>query len=204
MACRRSHRFKPLRNGSALIPALAAVAVLAAPTASASAATPLTGETLIGAATTTSGSAYGFRNCIQRYVIGAGATFKASGQATGPYPGSFVGEQGSASVFDTVIHNQLSYDGLSVPFTITSGTSTITGTISHGQSTLVIGGLWGFGFLCHGPTVVGLSVNTPATYTATIQVPGQASQAISGQAYVSGSLSTQLGAQTSLTDSITG
>jgi hypothetical protein len=208
MACRLSHLFNPLRNGFALIPALAAVAVLAAPAAFASAATPLTGETLMGAVTTTNGSAYGVRNCIQHYMLGASATFNASGKATGPYLGSFVDEQGSASLFDTVIHNQLSYDALSVPFTITSGTApdttTITGTISHYQSSLVIGGLWGFGFLCNGPTVVGLSVNATATYTATIQVPGQAPQAISGQAHVSGSLSTQPGAQTSLTDSFTG
>jgi hypothetical protein len=203
MVCRLSRVLKPRRNGFALIPALAAVAVLAAPAASASAASPLTGETLAGTATTTNGSAYGFRNCIQRYVLGASATFNASGKAAGPYPGSFVENQGSASLFDTVMHNQLSYDGLSVPFTITSGTTTITGTISHYQSTLMIGALGGFGFLCSGPTVVGLNVNTPATYTATIQ-RGKASQAISGQAHVGGSLSTKPGVQTSLTDSFTG
>jgi hypothetical protein len=208
MVCRLSHLLNPRRNGFALIPALAAVAVLAAPAASASAAaTPLTGETLMGTATTTNGSASAFRNCIQRYVIGASATFNASGNATGPYPGSFVDEQGSVSLFDTGIHNQLSQSALSVPFTITSvtttGTTTITGTISNYQSSRFpnLGPLGGLGFLCHGPTVVGLSVNATVTYTATIQVPGQAPQAISGQAHVSGSVSTQSGAQTSLTDS---
>jgi hypothetical protein len=206
MVCRLSRVLKPRSNGFALIPALAAVAVLAAPAASASAASPLTGETLTasGTATTTNGSASAFRNCAQRYVIRASATFNASGKATGPYPGSFVETQGSVSLFNTVIHNQLSYSALSVPFTITSGTSTITGTISHYQSSLLSWYLGGFGFLCNGPTVVGLSVNATATYTATIQVPGQAPQAISGQAQVSGSLSTQPGAQTSLTDSFTG
>ena len=158
MVCRLSRLLRPRRNGFALIPALAAVAVLAAPAASASAATPLSGETLTGTATTTNGSVSGFRNCIQRYVVGASATFNASGKAAGPYPGSFVENQGSASLFDTVMHNQLSYDGLSVPFTITSGTTTITGTISHGQSSLQPGFLEGFGFLCNGPTVVGLNV----------------------------------------------
>jgi hypothetical protein len=203
MVCRLSHLLRPRRNGFALFPALAAVAVLAAPAASASAATPLTGETLTGTATTTNGGGGGFRNCIQHYVFSANATFNASGNATGPYPGSFVENQGSASLFDTVIHNQLSYDNLSVPFTITSGTTTITGTISHYQSTLMIGALGGFGFLCSGPIVVGLSVNTPATYTATIHT-GQASQAIIGQAHVGGSLSTKPGAKTSLTASFTG
>jgi hypothetical protein len=208
MLCRLSHLLNRPRNGSALIPLLAAVVVLAVPATSASAATPLTGEALTGTATTTNGSAYGFRNCIQHYVFGANAAFNSSGKASGPYPGSFVDEQGSASLFDTVMHHQLSYDTLSVPFTITSGTApestTITGTISQYQSTLMIGGLWDFGFLCNGPAVVGLSVNSNATYTGTIQVPGQASQAISGQSHVSGSVSTQPGAQTILTDSFTG
>jgi hypothetical protein len=204
MVCRLSHLSNRRRNRFALIPALAAVAVLAAPAASASAASPLTGETLTGTATTTTGSASAFRNCIQRYVVGAGATFNASGTAAGPYRGPFVESQGSANLFDTGIHNQLSYDGLSVPFTITSGKTTITGTISHSQSSLQPGFLEGFGFLCNGPTVVGLNVNTTATYTATIQAPRRASQAISGQAHVGGSLSTEPGVQTSLTASFTG
>ena len=207
MVCRLSRVLRPRRNGFALIPALAAVAVLAAPAASASAASPLTGETLTasGTATTTNGSAGGFRNCIQRYVLGASATFNASGTATGPYPGPFVETQGSASLFDTVMHNQLSQSALSVPFTITSGTTTITGTISNYQSSRFpnLGPLGGLGFLCNGPTVVGLNVNATATYTATIQ-RGKASQAISGQAHVGGSLSTKPGVQTSLTASFTG
>lgn len=206
MVGRLSHVLNRRRDGFAMIPALAAVAVVAAPAASASAASPLTGETLTGAATTTSGSASAFRNCSQRYVIRAGATFNSSGNATGPDPGSFVDEQGSASLFDTVIHNQLSQSALSVPFTITSGNTTITGAISNYQSSRFpnLGPLGGLGFLCGGPTVAGLSVNTTATYSATIQVPGQAPQAISGQAHVSGSVSTQPGAQTTLTDSFTG
>jgi hypothetical protein len=204
MVCRLSHVLNRRRNGFALIPLLAAVVALAAAAASASAASPLAGETLAGTATTTNGSVYGVRNCIQHYFLGANATFNASGNAAGPYPGSFVEEQGSAGLFDTVIHNQLSQSSLSVPFTITSGNTTITGTISHYQSTLMIGGLWGFGFLCNGPAVAGLSVNSNATYTATIQVPGRAPQAISGPAHVSGSVSTQPGAQTTLTDSFTG
>jgi hypothetical protein len=204
MVCRLSRLLRPRRNGFALIPALAAVALLAAPAASALGASPLAGETLAGTATTTNGSGGGFRNCTQRYVFSASATFNASGKATGPYPGLFVENQASASLFETVIHNQLSDDGLSAPFTITSGTTTITGTISHSQSSLNPGFLEGFGFLCNGPTVVGLNVNTTATYTATIQAPGQASQVISGQAHVGGSLSIKPGVQTSLTASFTG
>jgi hypothetical protein len=112
--------------------------------------------------------------------------------------------QGSASLFETVIHNQLSYDSLSVPFTVTSGTTTITGTITHAQSSLNPEPLPGFAFLCKGPAVVGLDVNTTATYTATIDVPGQAPEAVSGQAHVSGSFSTGLAVQPGLTASFTG
>ena len=204
MMCRLSPLLRHRRDGFAFIPALAAVAVLAAPAAPALAASPLTGETLGGMATTTNGSASVFRTCAQRYVARAGASFNVSGNATGPYAGSFVGTQGSANLFYTVIHNMDSYDGLSVPFTITSGAATITGTISHGQITLQPQFLEGLGFLCDGPTVAGLSVNTTATYTATIQALRQASQAISRQVQVFGSLSTESGVQTSLTANFTG
>ena len=94
-----------------------------------------------------------------------------------------------------------------MPFTITyTGQHNDHG---HNQQLSILplpnlGPLGGLGFLCSGPTVAGLSVNTTATYTATIQVPGQAPQAISGQADVSGTVSTQSGAQTNLTESFTG
>jgi len=94
----------PWRKGFALIPALAAVAVLAAPGASASAATPLTGETLTGPATTTSGSVAENVSCIDRIgEVGASATFDASGTATGPYPGGFVDTDALPAYRDTEI-----------------------------------------------------------------------------------------------------
>jgi hypothetical protein len=206
MMCRLSSLLRPRRDGLALIATLAAVAVLAAPatSASASAASPLTGETLGGTATTTNGSGRAILSCIRRDVAEASATFNVSGEATGPYPGSFVESQGSANLFYTVIHNMDSYDGLSVPFTITSGATTITGTISHSQFSLNPSFLNDFGFLCDGPAVAGLSLNTTDTYTATIQAPGQASQTISGQAQVFGSVSNTSGVQTSLTANFTG
>lgn len=203
MVWRLSRRLTLRRSGLALIPALAAVAGLAAPAASASAASPLTGETLAGTATTTSGGGRAIPNCTSHGLAGVGATFNASGEATGPYPGSFVENQGSASLSESVMHNQLSGDSLTVPFTITSGATTITGTISHSQSSRYPN-LNGFGFLCNGPTVVGLSVNTAAAYTATIQAPGKTPQAISGQAQVVGDLHTEPGAQGSLTAIFTG
>ena len=133
----------------------------------------------------------------------ASATFNASGHATGPYPGSFLVNQGSAHLFKAIFHNQLSNAGVSVPFTITSGTTTITGTVSHSLITLNPSFLTGFGFLCNGSTVVGLNVSTSANYTATIQ-SRHASQAISGQAHVSGRLLFQSPTDSSLTVSFTG
>ncbi len=196
------------RDGLAVIPALAAVAVLAAPSASAWAASPLTGETLGGTTVTTNGGGVAWPSCVRREMADGTASFNASGAATGPYPGSFAENQGSAHMFDSIIHNQLSYANLSVPFTITSGaapnTTTITGTISHYQYSLYPDFTPGFALLCYGTAVAGLSVNTIGTYTATIQAPGQPSQAISGQAQVSGSFSTKPGVQSSLTASFTG
>jgi hypothetical protein len=192
-----------MRLASTLV--LAVAAALVAPAASALAASPLTGETLAGSATITSAGGRAVRSCTQRDVASASATFNIpSGTATGPFAGSFVVTQGSASLFETVIHNQLSYDSLSVPFTITSGTTTIAGTITHGQTSLNPEPLPGFGFLCDGSAVAGLEVNTTATYTATIEVAGQAPEAISGPAHVSGSFSTGLGVQPGLTASFTG
>ena len=208
MMCRLSPLLRHRRDGFAFIPALAAVAVLAAPAAPALAASPLTGETLGGTATATSGGGVAWPSCIRRLMADASATFNASGEATGPYPGSFAENQGSAKLFDTIIHNQLSYDNLSVPFAITSGTApdatTITGTISHSQYSLYPDLTAGFGLVCNGAAVAGLSVNTTATYTATIQAPGQGSQTISGEAQVFGSVSTKSGVQTSLTANFTG
>jgi hypothetical protein len=57
---------------------------------------------------------------------------------------------------------------------------------------------------CFGATVVGVTVNATATYTATIQASGQGPQTINGNAAVSGSFSTQPGAATSMTDSVIG
>jgi hypothetical protein len=206
MTCRLSRCLNPRRHGLALILALAAVAVFAAPAASA--ASPLTGETLGGTTSTTNGGGVAWPSCVRREMADAIAGFNASGEATGPYPGSFAENQASAQMFDSIIHNKLSYANLSVPFTITSGTvpniTTITGTISHSEDSLYPDFTPGFALLCSGTAVAGLSVNTTATYTATIQAAGQASQAISGQAQVFGSLSSKPGVEGSLTATFTG
>ena len=208
MVCRLSRLLRPRRDGFALILVLGAFALFVAPAASASASSPLTGETLGGTTLTTNGGGVAWPSCVRRELADASATFNASGEATGPYPGSFTENQSSANLFDTIIHNKLSYANLSVPFTITSGTApnttTITGTISHAQYSLYPDSTPGFGLLCNGAAVAGLGVNTTGTYTATIQAPGQAPEAISGQAAVFGSLSTEPGVQTSLTASFTG
>ena len=200
------HFMNRRRMRLALTAVLAVAAAMVAPAGSASAASPLTGETLAVTATTSSGGGAAGPSCTstQRAIATASATFNASGTATGPFGGSTVETQGSASLLETVIHNRVSYDSLSVPFTITSGTTTITGTITHGQTSLLSIPLPGFGFLCNGSSVVDLQVNTTATYAATIEMPGQAAQDISGQAYFRGILYTQTGAETSLTESFTG
>ena len=94
---------------------------------SASAVASLTGEKLSGTATTVSGQ--GFGNCINRGSMSASATFNASGTATGPYAGSFVEKQASAGL--SGYRNPPWRLTLRIPFTVTSGSTTITGSITN-------------------------------------------------------------------------
>jgi 5-hydroxyisourate hydrolase-like protein (transthyretin family) len=193
MLRRLSRLLNAPRNGLALIPALAAIALFAAP--SASAATPLTGEALNGTATTTSGQGYG--NCLNRGTVGASANFNASGPATGPYAGKFVEVNGSAGM--SGYRNPPWRLTLGIPFTITSGTTTITGRITNPYPWM-----GGIGFICNSTSVVGFTAGANwATYTAMITVPGRAPQTINGKVQVIGNFSTQPGAQTSITAKFT-
>ena len=115
MMCHLSRLLRRRRDGLAVITALAAVAVLAAPSASAWAASPLTGETLGGTTVTTNGGGVAWPSCVRREMADGTASFNSSGAATGPYPGSFAENQGSAHMFDSIIHNQLSYADLLGP-----------------------------------------------------------------------------------------
>jgi hypothetical protein len=110
----------------------------------------------------------------------ASVTFSASGPATGPYAGTFTETPANVSVSaPTYTSRTLT---LSIPFTITSGSTSITGTITNpppysGGTILCSGG----SFHAGGPIVNAQA----ATYTATIQNQRRLAKAVSGTAQVS-------------------
>ncbi len=112
----------------------------------------------------------------------ASATFTSTGPATGPYPGTFTETNANLSVSrPSLASNRLT---LSIPFTIISGTTTITGSITNpppysGGSLLC----WSGSFFDGGPNAAAGA----ATYTATIQTEGQPAQTTSGTAQFSAS-----------------
>ena len=115
-----------------------AVALALAVPASASAVSTLTGEGLSG---TTSGSA----SC-------GTSTYSASGTSTGPYPGTFT-ESGSWPFAGA----------LSATFTITSGSTTITGSKSAPSDSTACGSSGGAPFA--------IFQSNRGSYTATIHTP---------------------------------
>jgi hypothetical protein len=167
-------------------------------------------EVLTGTATKISGSAYG--NCLYRYSIAAGVNFSAVGSATstgangapGPYSGTFTETNANANLSGT--RNPPWKVGLHIPFFITSGNTTITGTIV--SSTYPATGTFDAGFLCSGSVPVGFSLGSgpyyypSPKYTATIQSPGQPAQAISGNATIHGNFYIQNPAQTTFTETL--
>jgi len=166
-------------------------------------------EVLRGTATKVSGSAYG--NCLYRSSIAAGVNFSAVGLATstgangapGPYSGTFTETNANANL--SGIRNPPWKVGLHIPFVITSGNTTITGTIV--SSAYPATGTFDAGFLCNGSVPVGFSLGGAYTYpspkyTATIQTPGQPAQPISGNATISGGFYIQNPAQTTFTETL--
>jgi hypothetical protein len=133
----RSQRKRHLFLGLGLIVALVLAVVLPA---TASAVPTLTGESLSGASA--SGNS----------PVCSGSTFSVSGTATAPYPGTFT-ESGTFSAISFTF---------SSTFTITAGTTTVTGskTAPPSQS---------FSSQC-GPTFVNTVVRR-ISYTATIHAP---------------------------------
>ena len=113
----------------------------------------------------------------------ASVTFTAAGPATGPYAGSFTGATPATAIVSARITPQISRTlTLSIPFTITSGSTTITGTVTNPAP------YSGGSLLCVrsplNPTN-GLSVAAnSATYTATVQRQGH-TQNVKGTAQVS-------------------
>jgi IPT/TIG domain len=133
-------------------------------------------EVLGATATTFTGGGSGL--CLK----GSGsATFNAAGSATGPYPGTFTETNANASVS---VNNLIpsSTLKLSVPFAISSHSTTITGMVTNPPP------YSGGALECGGGSfnVAGVLVNpSAATYTATIQATGQPARTVSGTAHVS-------------------
>jgi hypothetical protein len=181
------------RHGGAGQVFSASVVSASAAVVSASAATPLTGEALTGAGPTTSGVGYG--SCTNRNLVQGGDGFNLSGTASGPYPGAF-SATGSFSVYG---HRNPPYQvWFSAKFTITSGTTKITGSIFTSSYR---GGVFGLGIGCT-PTGTPSSYSTGSflvNYTAVIN--GHTYQ---GTGKVGGTFATQIGAQTSVGASLTG
>jgi hypothetical protein len=153
MRPRRSRSSNPAtawRRTFILIPAIVVTALAAAQ--SASAATSLVGEALSSTAGRTSN---GSTSCASTSPSGH-ASFSVSGQATGPYPGTFVAS-GSAWAYGRQQFGAANASETAT-FTITSGATTITGTLRPTRS------FAGVGYYC--PTFA--IYRLPITYTAVI------------------------------------
>lgn len=173
-----------------------AVAALLYPVPSASAATPLTGEVLTGAGTTSNWTS----NCSfpwGSFYPFVGMSFSVSGEATGPISGTFV-ESGHVSAQGKQQFGA-AHASATATFTIRSGGNTITGTLSlsHGWSLVGYGCNSGYS---GGVSLLNMGVS-PANYTAVIN--GQTYQ---GTGSIGGSFYTNLASEpsASVSDSFTG
>jgi hypothetical protein len=130
----------------------ACLAVLAAP--SAFAASPLTGETFSGSATTTKTVACDFSQPTESF------SFSSSGGASGPYSGTY-SETGTVT-----LNTSEDVVGFDATFTVTSASGTVHGSKSFGAQTV-----GGSGFC--GPQGTQNSDGSAAglSYTATITAP---------------------------------
>jgi hypothetical protein len=145
-------------------------------------------EVLAGTARTTTGSWYCYGGGVGQ-TRNVWVSFNVSGTATGPYPWPFT-ETGTASLHGN--YGPFGSGSLNISFKIASDTTTITGTSTK---TNLYGGVY-----CGGS--IGFNTSS-ATYTATIQAPGENPQMITGAAAVAGSLYTAPNSQDSLTATLT-
>jgi hypothetical protein len=131
-------------------------------------------ETLSGTTTTISGSVYGCPLTSRVYTyVSVGAHFTAAGSATADspyYPATFTNPSANATVAGYYGKPGYMRATFTIPFVITSGMTTITGTIRNPYG--------GAGMFECGTVIGGANA---ATYTATIQPSGQT---ISGTARV--------------------
>ena len=119
--------------------------------------------------------------------------FSASGTASGPYPGSF-SESGSFSFANNpALGHDVGSVSLKAKFTITSGATTIKGSLANESS---VGSAYP---ICNSAgQLLGFSVSgLPITYTATIN--GQ----VQGTGSLSGTFYTVTGAQDSVSEGLT-
>ena len=162
--------------------AVAATAISLAAVGGGTAASLAQAQDEVLQATTTTFSGGGTGLCLNG---SASATFSATGPATGPYIGTFTETDADVAVSAQVKPGMISRKlALSIPFAITSGTTTtITGTITN-PPPYAGGGIGCFGgsFYVAGP-IVGANA---ATYAATIQGQGHTKK-VSGTAQVTAS-----------------
>jgi hypothetical protein len=110
----------------------------------------------------------------------ANATFSAAGPANGPYPGTFTQINANVSVsVPTWTSRTLA---LSIPFTISSGSTTITGTVTNPPQYAGGSLVCGSGSMQTAGVIVAAN---GATYTATIASKGHPALSVSGTAQVS-------------------
>lgn len=156
----------------ALAVAVSAIIIAAAEGVAANAAQA---QNEVLSATTTTFSAGGSGWCFKG---SASATFNAVGPAAGPYAGTFTEINANANV------SAPSYTSrnltLSIPFTVSSGATTITGSVTNPPP------YSGGSLLCSNFFAAGVVVNAgAAAYTATIQSTGTTARRVSGTAQVS-------------------
>jgi hypothetical protein len=137
-------------------------------------------EVLTGTATTIWGGANGL--CFGNQPAAATVAFNAAGSAA-PYAGTFTEANASASLTRIAAVKPYTQLKLAIPFTIVSGSTTISGAIANPSP--YAGGYYScFGGSFH---IGGVLVNANgATYTATIQRSGQPAQTVSGTAEITG------------------
>jgi hypothetical protein len=143
------------------------LAVLVSQPARAGRALPLTGESLIGAELGTPGTSQLSGTCDP--TQNSTFTFRVTGQALGPYPGTFT-ESGTFTLGPATPSPEF---GLLFPplsftssFTIVSGNTTITGTKALAASPLNFGGCGAFAFFGSPPSAANIQV--AVTFTARV------------------------------------
>jgi len=159
-------------------PAVAVTAMAIATVGGGTAASAAQAQDEVLQATTTTFTGGGGGWCFKG---SANATYIAAGPATGPYPGT--SNQTNANVSVSVLSWTSRTLTLSIPFTISSGGTTITGTVTNPPTYAGGSLLCGSGSMQTAGVIIAAN---GATYIATIQSQGH-TQSVKGTAQVSAS-----------------